>query len=146
MSDIEKLRLVGCGLILFVLSLLFSFSELGYAVSGKSTEAQLVEVREIETSGRRGRSRTMLEVKYKFEDTDGQLRREQVRVNTDFEPKITTSEAGVTLVAVQFKPGEANASRLAGQDKMIWVYIFIGSTLLLVGAVVKFVVDYYKDA
>ncbi|MEX0704804.1 MAG: DUF3592 domain-containing protein [Planctomycetales bacterium] len=105
----------------FLISAFFAWSELQYALRSRTVEAELVEVRETYTVGRRGRRVPKLEVEYRFTEEDGALRLERDDVSTDWPlPEADT-------VAVQYFPGAPGESRLAGHRNWIALVVFFGT-------------------
>jgi hypothetical protein len=112
---------VGCYLMLvipglFLVSAFFSWWELRYFAQGRTTQASVVEVREV-TKGRYGRSRYH-RVTYAFEDAStGEARSE-----SDDVPRSWNKPAGTTRV--QYIPGTRGISRLAGHRSYASVVFF----------------------
>lgn len=143
MSETMQIRIILAIGILFLFSMVSSCSELGYALSGKSVDAQLMGIEEVRVRNRRS-STTKLQVKYRFEDPKGSMRSETDTVSTSFEPDIKTNEEGFRTVAVEYRPGRPLKSRLKGNDEMFWVYIFLGSLAAAGGSIGWFLYTYYK--
>ena len=125
---------LGVGL-LFLVSSFFAWRELKYLVWGTTVDATLNGVTETQTVGRRGRSRSVIEVSYTFADRDGTPRREADLVPTDW-PR----PAGPT-VPVQFIPGSPDVSRLHGHRNVVSLVIFFTCLAILAGFVGKLVLE-----
>lgn len=117
--------MLGAGL-MFLVSGCFSVGELRYAVSGTTTDAQLLEVKEVVSRGRWGRQYTNLSVSYHFTDTAGGERTEKDLVPDDW------PIASTPTIAVQYIPGKPEWSRLSG-NRRDWALIVFGLSLCGVG-------------
>lgn len=141
MSDWLKIRLAVGGLILFIVSIFFSASELWYLAFGKTTQATIVAVQEVTKRGRFGSTRTQLRVRYNFDEGDGIRKTEMDTVGTDWIDKL---EGGT--VAVQYLPGSPESSRLSGNNHMFFVWV-LPACLVALGVVTwRFWIDYQKVA
>ena len=109
--------------IMFLISGYYSISELRFAVSGKTIEASLTQVKQTMSTGRRSRPRLSFE--YQFAEADGKTRSERDVVSVDW-PAPTAG-----TVTIQYIPGVANASRLLGHSNMVWVYVFMGCSVAM---------------
>lgn len=112
----------------FLVSGVLSCMELRYSFWGKVAEAQVL--RTYESANRYGRyyQQRLLAVEYVFTEADGTQRIERDDVPIDW------PAPGVT-VAVQYIPGVAQTSRLAGDTASIAVWIFLGFVIFLVVSV-----------
>ena len=143
MSEANRIRLMVVIAGLLLVSFISSCSELGYALKGKSAEAQLIDVQQVQVkTGRRSHPR--LQVSYYFQEPDGTRRTESDHVSLNFVPEISESADGTKLVAIQYRPGWPNKSRLKGHDEMVWVYIFLGSLAAGAASVGWFLYTFYK--
>jgi hypothetical protein len=121
-DEVAKFKwMLGAGL-MFLISGCFSVSELRYAVSGTTTDAQLLEVKEVVSRGRWGRRHTNLQVHYQFNDGAGGSRSEADTVSTDW------PFASEDTISVQYIPGKAEWSRIAG-NRRDWAVIVFGLSL-----------------
>lgn len=146
MSEETQLKALMVTIVTLLISLGFSCSELKYVLRGEVAQAQLMSMKEVQSTGRRGRSRPKLEVKYSFEDTkDGSNRTEIARVPLSFEPAVGETEGGRPYIEVEYRPGEPAKSRLAGNNNMVWVYIFFGTLITSVGGTCWACYKYFKD-
>jgi hypothetical protein len=121
-NEVAKFKwMLGAGL-MFLVSGCFSVSELRYAVSGTTTDAQLLEVKEVTSRGRWGTQHTNLHVSYQFNDSTGGPRTEIDTVPDDW--PIGSGET----ISVQYIPGKAHWSRIAG-NRRDWAVIVFGLSL-----------------
>lgn len=116
---------LGAGLMVLV-SGFFSFVEFRYAISGKKTEAQLVDAKQVVTRGRWGRKRSFLHVVYRFNDGDMGERTGMDDVSSNW------PIGNTPVVAVQYIPGATGWSRLSG-NRRDWAVIVFGLSLCGVG-------------
>src|SRR3954454_13361875 len=101
--------------LMFLVSTFFAYKELKYWLRGKTIRADLIDVRETTSSGRR--RRPMLVVEYGFTEPGATTRRRETdRVSTDWEQPADKS------VTVQYLPGTDN-SRLAGHANLVAVVV-----------------------
>ena len=94
MSESAQIKLGVAVVVLFLFSFISSCSELRYIMRGIDAEAQLVEVKELQSNSRRGGSRTYVVAKYRFEDKDGTTRTEMDRVSSKFQPELGVCATG----------------------------------------------------
>ncbi|GAB5497139.1 MAG: hypothetical protein Phyf2KO_22190 [Phycisphaerales bacterium] len=146
MSEEAQLKSLMVTVVVLLVSFGFSCSELKYVMRGEVAQAQMMSMKEVQSSGRRGRKRPMLEVQYSFKDSkDGSNRTEVDRVPVDFEPRVGETEGGRPYIEVENRPGELARSRLAGHDNMTMVYVFFGTLILSVGGTCWACYQYFKD-
>lgn len=136
MDDVKKVRIALGVFIAFVLSAFFAFEELRYTIWGRTVQAQLLEVRNTRDIGGRGRTEPALAFDYSFDD--GELGR---RTEKDMVPPDWARPEG-NSIAVQYIPGEKDASRLAGHRHIGSVVIF-GACLL---ALAVFIIILAREA
>jgi hypothetical protein len=114
-------------LVLFVLSTVFSIQELRYLAFGRTIDAKLGAIRQIEHRGRYGTTSYNLGVSYEYDDevlaknprwASQAHRRDEDEIPTDWRPL----PSGQT-VRVQFIPG-TESSRLEGHHQLVWVGVF----------------------
>lgn len=123
--ETRRLRALVLTFVLFVISAFFSYHEVRYAVFGKTTDAQLIKVKETTVSSRHG-SRAALDVHYRFTDRDGTVRNEEDRMNISWQEPETTAEDGTRVVQIEYIPGSSESSRLHGREfKWIMPAIFL---------------------
>lgn len=116
----------------------YAFNEMKYALWGKSAAAKIMQVKEITSTGRRGRTRKLLRVEYEFSEASGTRRSERDEVSMDW--SLPTDGT----ITVQFIPGVEHASRLEGHSSMIAVYLFFGCIAFL-GIAIYRVSQYVND-
>jgi hypothetical protein len=105
--------------LMFLVSTFFAYKELKYWLRGRTIKADLIEVRETTSSGRR--RQPMLVVEYGFTEPGATTRRRETdRVSVDWEPPTDKT------VMVQYFPG-TDDSRLAGHANVVAVVIFFAS-------------------
>lgn len=129
-DDIKKFRFILVVGVLFLLSAVFSWGELKYALSGKSADAVVLQVKQTREGGRR--SSPKLSVEYQFAEEGGASRREYDTMPLDWKPPQDRT------VKVQYLAGSPDSSRLAGNGNMVWVYIFFGCLLALAVLLFRF--------
>ncbi len=117
--DQETARLKTWGVvgILFLISLVFSWSEIRYMIWGKTVDAMFMSS---QVEVRRGKYNRQWEVRvlgYAFMDGE-KNRREYEDVPMDWE----TPES--KLVKVQYIPGREFSSRLSGEHHWFWISVF----------------------
>ena len=120
-NEMARLKWLLVAGLIFVVSAFFYWRELKYAVVGKRTDAWLVRVYETTESGRRGRRVEKLVVEYQFKESVGATRKESDTIAIDAD-----RPAGPT-VAVQYLNGSPGSSRLAGNTRQWWLFVFFGS-------------------
>ena len=113
-----KLRLWLLGIILFLVSGYFSYSEFMYLANGRHSTATVVSAAEKREFSSRGRSRYKWEVTYTFPLRDGSERKDTVAMSMDHSDTLVP---GATF-DVQYMPREANESRVKG-DNNAWMTI-----------------------
>ena len=146
MSEEAQIKGVVVAIVLLLVSLGISCSELKYIMRGETARAQLMSMKEVQSRGRRGGGRQLLEIQYSFKDSkDGSNRTEVDRVPLSFEPQVGQEEGGRKYVEVEYRPGEPARSRLAGNDDMMWVYIFFGTLVVTVGGTCWSCYSFFKD-
>jgi hypothetical protein len=106
MAKLKWLLIAGIG---FLISGYFSLHELRYVMFAKTAQANVTQVREKQVTGRRGRTRTVLVVDYRFTDATGTTRSENDSLPSDWSGAVSGT------VGVQYIPGVENASRIEGQ-------------------------------
>jgi hypothetical protein len=121
--------------VLFLFSAFFAYSELRFAIWGKTTEAEIIET--FETSepglGRKavvrhvvnGPENDILAVKFRFKEEGGTLHEERDDV------PISWTLDDPEKVTVQYIPGEPESARLAGHSNDGSVYLFLAMLALL---------------
>lgn len=107
--------------LVFIVTGFIAFSELRYFAFGDTIDARVV--RTYETTGRRGRSKVVVE--YAFRDPSGQDRRESDTVSAG------TARFSANTIKVQYLSGKPAWSRLDGNGNTIAVIIFLGSLAVL---------------
>jgi hypothetical protein len=120
-EELAKFKWILIAAIAFLVSSYFSYRELKYAVWGATAEATVTRAAETTEMGRRGRRRPMLVVEYTFSDGSTGQRSERDRVPIDW----PVPEGTVT---VQYLPGVAGASRLAGHSNKFAVWMASGGS------------------
>jgi hypothetical protein len=135
-NEMQRLKWLLVAGVLFLLSAVFSYGELKFAVWGKTAPAKVTRTHETHNGGgfgRRGlRERTpLLAVEYQFTEADGTARSERDDVPIDW-PMPENGE-----ISVQYLPGVADSSRLEGHSRMTWVYVFLGSLAWLAYSIYK---------
>jgi hypothetical protein len=118
--DTELARLKGILIagLAFIISACFSFSELKFAIWGKTAEAKATRTRDTEGTGRRSRPKRHLEYQYNEADGTGRSGRDSVEIDWP------VPENGI--YSVQYLPGVADSSRLLGHSRIVAVYLFLG--------------------
>lgn len=115
-EELRNLKRMATAGILFLMSAYFSWTELKYVVSGKVTEADLVNVARQTRRGKYGSTKEYLSFEYQFNDA-GNTRRESDEVSTD------TQQPSNGKVSVQYLPG-TTSSRLEGHRQTFYVVLF----------------------
>lgn len=124
-AELVKLKwLIFAGLA-FLVSSFFAWTELRYALWSRTTEAEVVDVFETETIGRRGRRIPVLAVEYRFTDEAGVPRFERDEVARGWQPPANRR------VAIEYFPGENGGSRLAGNRNWRSLVVFFGTLAVL---------------
>lgn len=131
--EIKRLKWVLVGLVVFVVSAVFTYGEARYLLFGKSAPADVLSIKEVQERGRRGRQKTLLEVRYEFDDVKGTVRQEQQRVSTTWTPPHDN------VIDVQYIPGSPADSRIKGVGEH-WVFpaLFFASLAFLAFKGVQF--------
>lgn len=122
--------------IFFLITGIYSFSELRYALFGKIAEARVISVDdhvEARVNRRMFSTQNVRVFAYEFQDVDGTLRREQDEVSESW-PR----PEGETI-KVQYLSGSKHSSRLAGNVKWVAIIGFLVSLSLLVFAIWRLV-------
>lgn len=125
MSEARVMALLVGAIMLFIMSLFMSFTELRYAISGKEVAARVTGKVPLAYKGsRRSATRTVYEVTGVFDD-GGNERKETVTVEQDF----PFAEDGT--IALQYLPGSVGMSRVAGTTNMFWVYVMLACMAMM---------------
>lgn len=124
-DEVAKFKWLLIGVIAFLISGYYSFSEVKFAIWGRTAEATVTRTYETTESGRRFRKRHYTVVEYQFAEADGTLRSERDKVSAG------TVVPGISQIAVQYLPGVADSSRLAGQTSLTSICVFVGSLIWL---------------
>lgn len=124
-DEVARFKWLLIGVFAFLISGYYSYSEWKFAIWGRTAEATVTRTYETTESGRRFRKRHYTVVEYQFPEADGTTRSERDKVS-----------AGVVVpgsgrIFVQYLPGVADSSRLAGQTSWISVCVFVGSLIWL---------------
>ena len=119
-DELQRFKFALIAFVAVVVSGYISWGELKYKLWGKSADATVTEAREEERRGRRGRRYHVLVVDYTFTEADGTRRSERDEVSSGTEVSSPTT-------TIEYLPGVANSSRLAGQEKVFAIIIFVGS-------------------
>lgn len=112
----------------FLVSGVLSCVEWRYSIWGAVAEAQVIRTYETANHYDSSYKQPLLGVEYVFKEADGTQRHERDNV------PISWPVPGPT-VAVQYIPGVAQTSRLAGDTASIAVWIFLGFVVFLVVSV-----------
>lgn len=120
MAGALKIRFTLLAVVLFLTSTYFSCSELRYGLWGKTAEATVLRVNEVTEHGRT--DNTYFSVHYRFMDVAGPMREEYDHLPAES----TDPPAYGEKVAVQYISGSEDASRLAGNSKKGWIWVFFG--------------------
>lgn len=147
MFDRETLRLRSFVLtfVLFVISAFLSYNQVRYVVFGRTTDAQLVKVKETTVNSRRG-SKTVLDVYYRFTDLDGTIRNEEDRVSISWQEPENTAMDGKPMVQIDYIPGSPGSSRLHRREfKWIMPAIFLALLGYLVYQAFRFWRTYQQN-
>ena len=139
-SEGMKLRLWLFGIILFLVSGYFSYSEFMYLAKGRHSTATVTSAGQVMEYARRGRSNPKWKVTYKFALRDGSERTDTNTFSLDYSPQLVP---GATF-DVQYMPGGINESRVKG-DNNVWMTIpFIVVALWMTYATIKFWREYQE--
>jgi hypothetical protein len=110
---------------IFLISAFMSFDEFRYKIWGRTTEARVIQVRPYEEPGRRGKSTPRLSVEYSFQDEAKNTFSERDNVSLD------TQLPSDGHVPIQYIPGTADSSRIAGHSNSFWVLVFFASLAIM---------------
>jgi hypothetical protein len=124
-TEMLKFRLLLGGILLFLVSLIMSCSELKYRVWGQTADGTITGAH-METD-RHGQKHQVVE--YIF--MDGQTSRREY-VNVDPNQAINLNAA----VKVQYIPGKERQSRILGDNNMGWVTVFGISVIFLLAMII----------
>jgi hypothetical protein len=118
-AEMAKLKWWGIGIVAFVISGWWTFSELNYAVRGLVADGDIRSIQQGTQSGRRGRTREVWKVEYDFPDKTG------ARISARETLPIDWSPAADRKVQVQYIPGSDGSARIYGRGNTFAVIVFI---------------------
>lgn len=121
--------------VIFIVSLWASCSEIRYLAFGKVTTATVRHCEVVED--RRQRKSAHLQVRYSFKDDDGQERIEGAQADATLQAKFAKG----SKIEVQYVPRRIGESRLVGQNNW-WLTLPLAISIL---ATIGFVMWMYRD-
>jgi hypothetical protein len=122
-NELARAKWVLMGGVVFVVSSIFSYRELDYALRGNKTQATVAKRYKIRT-GRYGTSEA-LRIEFNFVEPDGTKRQGYDTVGTDWQAPADG------LIRIQYTAGENGRSRLAGRANWLPIIILLASLGLL---------------
>lgn len=133
-SELRKFKWLAVAVLIFLVTGWFAVEEMRYAAFGAAAEAGIVEARQTErSSGRRGRKRPVLAVRYTFQEAGGASRTEIDEVSPDWTPPDGSPLETGSKVRVQYLSGSPGKSRLAGHSHPVPLAIFLACLAGLAG-------------
>lgn len=128
--ELERLKWTGVAACLFLISAYFSISELRYGIWGRTIQGNIVRTSKDVDHER-------MTVRYTFSEPGGKERNETDDVSVDWELPSTGP------VDVQYIPG-TTTSRIHGNSHTWWVYVFLGS-LLILGICLRWLIKFANE-
>ncbi|MFO0935670.1 MAG: hypothetical protein U0798_04030 [Gemmataceae bacterium] len=124
--------------IFFIISCFSIYTEMVYFFRGRVTVAQVSDVRDFQTTDRRGRSSPSKKiVLYEFTEPNGEQRKGSDEINLGWKRTQT--------VKVQYTPGANGRSRIAGNVNWLGVGFFGFSIILMAAALLLIWISYVRD-
>ncbi|WP_437187950.1 hypothetical protein SH668x_001365 [Planctomicrobium sp. SH668] len=121
------------GMVFFLVSAVFTFSEVKYFIWGKTAECSILGVEQVESTHRRGRifSSPKQRVRYSFVDASGASRTGTDEVGLGFHVPAGRGEV------VYLK----NMSQLSGNSNVLMVCYFFGSLAFVIGTLISYGIE-----
>jgi|GEM_PF-1498695 len=122
-EELKRFKWILSSGLVFLISGCFSYTELKYAIRGKTTEAQVSEFKEY-MGGRRSNS-PKVDLRYTYLEADGTSRGGRDDVPRSWVPDDPKS------VTIQYIPGVEDSSRIKASERLMPVYFFAATALWL---------------